>query len=204
MDDPIRCSPPFLKLFVLIKQSSGQNKHFVHVGQSYHEKRKNGRIFVTVFWQIMESPREKRRKTMQQFMCIGRVGSDVRFYDNGSVPFASVSIADNQYYKDKDTGERKQITTWIPVVGYRSKAEFMRDYIKKGSLLCVSGTWKNTSYEKDGETRYQTVLRLDKVQFCDSKAQEQGADEDGFIPVNPNEPFGMDFSMPSYIPGLDE
>lgn len=142
---------------------------------------------------------------MQQFMCIGRVGNAVRYYNNGSVPFATVSVAENQYYKDKESDERKQITTWIPVVGYGKKADFMRDYLKKGSKICFSGTWKNSTYEKDGEKRYQMVLRLDQVEFCGSKSKsDEDVADDAFIPVSDmNQPFGDDFEMPSYVPGLD-
>lgn len=147
---------------------------------------------------------------MQQTMLIGRVGNDVRFFDNGKVPFASVSVAENQYYRDKETGERKQYTTWIPVIGYGTKAEFMRDYLKKGNRIGISGVWRNLHYEKDGKKQYQLALRLQEVQFCDSKviSGQETFDEaanDGFVHVGPtNQPFGEDFSMPSYIPGLDD
>lgn len=146
---------------------------------------------------------------MQQTMLIARVGNDVRFFDNGRVPFAIVSVAENQYYKEKSSGEKKQYTTWIPLIGYGSKAEFMRDYLKKGIRIGISGVWKNMVYEKDGKKQYQLVLRLKDVQFCDSKVTaEQGtnneAENEGFVHVEPtNQPFGADFSMPSYIPELD-
>jgi len=142
---------------------------------------------------------------MQKFMCIGRVGSNVKYFNNGRVPFATVSIAEHQYYKDKENDERKQITTWIPVVGYGKKADFMRDYLKKGIKVGFSGTWKNSTYEKDGETRYQMVLRIDQVEFCGSKPKTDGdAVEDPFIPeAEMDQPFGDDFEMPSFVPGLD-
>lgn len=148
---------------------------------------------------------------MQQFMVVGRVGSEVKFFDKGSVPFASVSLAENQYYKDKDTGEKKQYTTWFPVVGYKSKAEFMRNYLKVGSKVAITGVWKNMSYEKDGKKYNQMALRLSQVEFCDTKAKvvtkndvvEQNSN-DGFVRIEQDNPFGADFNMPSYVPGVDD
>jgi hypothetical protein len=91
---------------------------------------------------------------MQQTMLVVRVGNDVRFFNNGKVPFACVSVCENQYYKDKETGEKKNCATWITVIGYGPKAEFIND---------------------------------------------------GFVHIEiANQPFGTDFSMPSYIPGLDD
>lgn len=55
---------------------------------------------------------------MQQFMLVGRVGNNVSYFDSGKTPVARVSIADNIQYRDPDTGERKQYTTWIPVIGF--------------------------------------------------------------------------------------
>lgn len=147
---------------------------------------------------------------MQQTMLIVRVGNEVRFFNNGKVPFAIVSVAENQLYRDKETGERKQYTTWIPVIGYGPKAEFMRDYLRKGSRIGITGIWKNMINERDGKKQYQLALRLKDVQFLDSKVvAEPGADneaeEDGFIHVeSTNQPFGADFSMPSYVPDLDD
>lgn len=151
---------------------------------------------------------------MQQTMFIVRVGNDVRFFNNGKVPFACVSVAENQYYRDRETGNRKQYTTWIPVIGYGSKAEFMRNHLIKGSLIGISGIWRNMISEKDGKKQYWLALRLQDVKFLSKTAAEQDlnaeelkskVENDGFVHVETtNQPFGEDFSMPAYVPGLDD
>lgn len=142
---------------------------------------------------------------MQQFMMIGRIGGDIQYYcGEEKVPYARMSVADNTFYRDA-TGERHQFTSWIPVVGFGGKADFMHKYLKKGMLICLTGEWRNHIFDKDGERRYAMELKLGRTQFCDmkGKADIAGSDDpDGgqeFMDTNTS-PFGEDFDMPSYIP----
>lgn len=110
---------------------------------------------------------------MQQFMVIGRVGSDVKFSNAGKTAYARISIADNETYVDSKTKERKQHTTWIPVVGYGSKADFMNQYLKKGMRIAVSGVWINKEITKDGEKFTELVVRAEKIEFLDNKDKKE-------------------------------
>lgn len=55
---------------------------------------------------------------------IGHLGKDpeIRIFPDGT-PVASVSVATTEYYKDKESGERKDITQWhnITVTGKKSR-----------------------------------------------------------------------------------
>lgn len=108
---------------------------------------------------------------MQQFMLVGRVGNNVSYFDSGKTPVARVSIADNITYRDSETGEKKQYTTWIPIVGFGQRAEFMKNHLQKGSMVAITANWRNNVYEKEGETHYDMICVLRDVQFCESKGK---------------------------------
>lgn len=138
---------------------------------------------------------------MQQYVVVGRIGSEVKYSDIGRVPYARISIADNTFYQDPETGEKKQFTSWIPVVGFGGKAEFMKQYLHKGMMVALSGCWRNNVTERDGQRWYSMVLRLEQIQFCDSKTK-LGADEstdpesDREFVETSHTPFAEDFTMP--------
>lgn len=105
---------------------------------------------------------------------IGHLGKDpeIRLFPDGT-PCATVSVATTEYYKDKETGERKDITQWHNIQITGKKADFVREYIKKGSFIFVSGKLNYRSYEKDGQKRFLTEILLNDfigdIQILDKK-----------------------------------
>lgn len=72
-------------------------------------------------------------------------------------------IADNGY-KDKNGKYVPQNNTvMITVFGARAEAMARSQYIKKGHLVYVEATCQQSSYVKDGVTRYTTNYILDDV-----------------------------------------
>lgn len=90
---------------------------------------------------------------------IGHLGQDpeMRAFPNGT-PVATISVATTEYYKDKETGERKDITQWhnIQIIG--KKADFASQFLKKGSMVFISGKLNYRAYEKDGQKRFITEI----------------------------------------------
>lgn len=105
---------------------------------------------------------------------IGHLGKDpeIRIFPDGT-PIASISVATTEYYKDKETGERKDITQWHNITITGKKADFVKEYIKKGSFIFVSGKLSYRSYEKDGQKRFLTEIVLNDftgaIQILDKK-----------------------------------
>ncbi|HII3761634.1 single-stranded DNA-binding protein [Pasteurella multocida] len=105
---------------------------------------------------------------------IGHLGKDpeIRVFPDGT-PVASISVATTEYYKDKETGERKDITQWHNITVTGKKADFCREYLKKGSFVFISGKLNYRSYEKDGQKRLITEIILNdfngEVQILDKK-----------------------------------
>ncbi|MEQ8238997.1 MAG: single-stranded DNA-binding protein [Cyclobacteriaceae bacterium] len=95
---------------------------------------------------------------------VGRLGKDpeVRHLENGAT-VANFSIATSETYKDKNTGERKELTEWHNIVLWRGLADVAEKYLKKGDMVYIEGKLKTRSWDKDGITRYTTEVVGDNM-----------------------------------------
>jgi single-strand DNA-binding protein len=118
---------------------------------------------------------------------IGRLGKDpeVKMVKNGTV--ANFSVACSEKWRDKATGEQKERTEWINVVCWNEKLnEIIEKYLRKGSLVMVTGKFQTRQWEKNGEKRYTTEVVMQgfdcKMTMLDTKGDRKsgGDDDDGF------------------------
>lgn len=100
---------------------------------------------------------------------IGHLGSDVKIkeFDNGGCNGA-FSLATNDSYTNAK-GEKVENTQWHNIVVSGEFAKTCEKYIKKGSLVQVSGKLSYRSYEKDNEKHYVTEIIAREVLFLDKK-----------------------------------
>jgi single-strand DNA-binding protein len=108
---------------------------------------------------------------VNKVILIGRLGKDpeVRNLDNGAV-VANFSIATSESYKDRTTGEKKEITEWHNIVLWRGLAEIAQKYLRKGDMVYIEGKLRTRSWEKDGVTRYTTEIVADNMNMLSPKA----------------------------------
>lgn len=98
---------------------------------------------------------------------IGRLGHDpeVRATAKGET-VTNLSIAVNESWSDKTSGEKKELTTWVNVVAFGRLAEVMRDYLSKGSMIYVSGKLTVRKWQdKNGDTKYATEIVAREMQM---------------------------------------
>lgn len=98
----------------------------------------------------------------------GRLTSDPELRQTPSgVAATSFSIAVNRPYS-KNQGQQQ--ADFINCVAWRSTAEFISKYFKKGSSICVTGSIQNRSWtDKDGQKRYATDVVVSEATFVDGK-----------------------------------
>jgi len=103
---------------------------------------------------------------------IGRVGKDPesKTTSNGA-SVTNFSVATTEKYKDK-SGSKKETTTWHNCQAWRGLSEICAKYLKKGSLVYISGKISNRSYEKDGQTRYISEIIVNEMQMLDKKEND--------------------------------
>ena len=101
---------------------------------------------------------------------VGRAGRDpeVRYFESGSV-VANLTLAVNRRSKNDEPD-------WFNLEIWGKQAQVAADYVKKGSLLGISGsfkldTWKDRS---TGEEKSKPVIRVDRLELLGSR-QDSGA-----------------------------
>jgi len=112
---------------------------------------------------------------VNKVILIGRLGKDpeVRNLDNGAV-VANFSIATSESYKDRTTGEKKEVTEWHNIVLWRGLAEIAQKYLRKGDMVYIEGKLSTRSWEKDGVTRYITEIVADNMNMLSPKGSNAG------------------------------
>ena len=95
---------------------------------------------------------------------IGRLGADatISHLTNGG-RVANVSIATDESYLDKNSGDKVDRTEWHRIVTFQDGlVEMMEKHAKKGRLVYVSGKLQTRKWRKDGEDsdRFSTEILL--------------------------------------------
>jgi single-strand DNA-binding protein len=126
---------------------------------------------------------------------IGTLGRDpeVKNLPSGSV-VANVSLATDEGYNDKQSGQKVEKTEWHRVTAYGKLAEIIGQYLKKGSRVYFEGKLQTNEWEKDGVKRYTTEIVVNDMLMFDSRSndgmaaggfQQQG--HGGFQPQQPSQ-----------------
>lgn len=93
---------------------------------------------------------------------IGNLGKDpeIRSMQNGD-KVANFSIACSEKWKDKNSGETKERTTWVPIVVWGALAGVVERFLHKGSKVYVAGKFTVRKWQdQSGNDRYSTEVVL--------------------------------------------
>ena len=115
----------------------------------------------------------------------GRLTTDpeLKTTQNG-ISVCSFAIAVERRHKQ---GEEKQ-ADFINVVAWRSSAEFICKYFKKGSMIGIEGSIQTRKYQdRDGNNRTAFEVVVNNVQFIDSKRPDDRREEIS-LPTPENDP----------------
>jgi single-strand DNA-binding protein len=108
---------------------------------------------------------------VNKVILVGRLGKDpeVRNLENGAT-VANFTMATSESYRDKTTGDRKEITEWHNVVLWRGLADIAAKYLHKGDQVYIEGKLRTRSWEKEGVTRYTTEIIGDNMTLLGSRS----------------------------------
>ena len=117
---------------------------------------------------------------LNRTILIGRLTRDVEIRKTGtgkSVTNFSIAVA---------RGFGKDETDFINCIAWDKTADFMANYLSKGSLISIEGRIQTGSYDKDGKKVYTTDVVADRVQSLESKSQrEEQPQEQSYIQEEP-------------------
>lgn len=97
--------------------------------------------------------------SVNKVILIGNLGQDPEIITGQNGKFCTLSIATSESWRDKDSGERKEVTDWHRVKIFNANlVDFAEKYLKKGNKVYVEGKQKTRKYEKDGQDHYATEV----------------------------------------------
>jgi len=100
---------------------------------------------------------------------VGRAGRDpeVRYFESGTV-VANLTMAVNRRNREDEPD-------WFNLEIWGKQAQIAADYVKKGSLIGVTGSFKMDSWKdrNTGEDRNKPVVRVDRLELLGSKRDSE-------------------------------
>lgn len=118
---------------------------------------------------------------INKVILVGNVGGDpeTRYMPSGSA-VTNLTIATNETWKDKQTGEKKERTEWHRVAMFNRLAEIAAEYLRKGSQVYVEGKIRTRKWQdKEGQDRYTTEIIADEMQMLGGRGGAGGGDFGG-------------------------
>ena len=102
---------------------------------------------------------------------VGRAGRDpeVRYFESGTV-VANLTMAVNRRNRN-DEPDQFNLEIW------GKQAQVAADYVKKGSLIGITGSFKLDSWKdrNTGEDRNKPVVRVDRLELLGSKRDSENS-----------------------------
>ena len=103
---------------------------------------------------------------------VGTLGQDpeIRYTANGGA-VANISVATNESWRDKATGEAQERTEWHCIVMFGKLAEIAQQYLKKGSQAYFEGRIQTRKWQdQSGNDRYSTEIVANEMQMLGGRA----------------------------------
>ncbi|MGV3346114.1 single-stranded DNA-binding protein [Enterobacteriaceae bacterium LUAb1] len=97
---------------------------------------------------------------VNKVILIGHLGQDpeVRYMPNGGA-VTNITLATSENWRDKQTGENKEVTEWHRVVLFGKLAEVAGEYLRKGSQVYIEGQLRTRKWQdQGGQDRYTTEV----------------------------------------------
>lgn len=112
---------------------------------------------------------------LNKVQIIGRLGKDPELrYTQSGTPVGNFNVATDESYTDRD-GNKVERTEWHRITCFQRVAENCAAYLAKGSLVYVEGSLTTRKWQdQQGQDRYTTEIKAERVQFLDRKGDNQG------------------------------
>ncbi len=109
---------------------------------------------------------------INKVILVGTLGKDpeVKYMPSGGA-ITNITIATNDSYKDKNTGEKKEVTEWHRVVFFNKLAEIAGEYLRKGQQVYIEGSLRTRKWQgQDGQDRYTTEIIANDMQMLGGRS----------------------------------
>ena len=114
---------------------------------------------------------------MNRITLVGRAGRDpeVRYFESGSM-VANLTMAVSRRSKDDEPD-------WFNLEIWGKTAQFAADYVRKGSLIGISGSMHFESWtdRTSGQERTKPVVKVNQLELLGSKRDAESHEETSSI-----------------------
>ncbi len=114
---------------------------------------------------------------INKVIIVGNLGNDpeTRYMPSGSA-VTNLTVATNESWKDKQTGEQKERTEWHKVAMFNRLAEIAAEYLRKGSQVYIEGKLRTRKWQdRDGNDRWTTEIIADEMQMLGGRGGGGGS-----------------------------
>jgi single-strand DNA-binding protein len=118
---------------------------------------------------------------INKVIIVGNLGQDpeTRYMPSGAA-VTNFTVATNESWKDKQTGEQKDRTEWHRVAMFNRLAEIAAEYLRKGSQVYIEGKLRTRKWQgQDGNDRYTTEIIADEMQMLGGRGEGGGGNFGG-------------------------
>ena len=128
--------------------------------------------------------------SVNKVILVGNLGRDAELrYTPGGAAVLNFSIATTDTWTDKNSGQRQERTEWHRVDLWGKRAEALQQYLTKGLKIYVEGSLRTRQWEdRDGNKRYSTDIRADRIEFIESRGEGGGRRSGGEDRNQPSPP----------------
>lgn len=142
---------------------------------------------------------------------VGTLGKDpeTRYMPSGGA-VTSITVATNENWTDKQTGQKQERTEWHNITFFGRLAEIAGEYLKKGSQVYIEGSLRTEKWQdKQGNDRYTTKIIANEMQMLggrpgggsnDYSSSSQQQQQQQSQPQSANQPAPVDDSFDDDIP----
>lgn len=105
---------------------------------------------------------------------LGNIGTDpeTRYLPSG-VPVTNFSVATNEKWTDKNTGEQKESTEWHRIATFGNLAEIAAQYLRKGKPVYIEGKIRTRKWQdQHGHDRWSTEIIANQLQMLGKKEED--------------------------------
>src|SRR3972149_12181544 len=117
-------------------------------------------------------------KAINKVILVGRLGRDPEMkYTASGTPFCRFSMATDEVWNDKGSGERQERTEWHNIVAWDRLAEICNQYLTKGRLVYIEGSLQTREWDdSEGNKKKTTEIRArDMVMLGGGAGEGSGA-----------------------------
>tara|TARA_B100000530_G_scaffold241218_1_gene157333 strand:+ start:256 stop:684 length:429 start_codon:yes stop_codon:yes gene_type:complete len=126
--------------------------------------------------------------SLNKVMLIGHLGDDIKMhYFDGGGCVGRFSLATNETYTDKSSGEKVTNTDWHNILVRNKAAEICQKYLSKGDKVYLEGRLKTRKWTaENGQDRYTTEVNVDEFTFLNTSKVKEVSTEESPVP-KPNQ-----------------